>query len=265
MSRWFALVIPVSFLMSGCGPSQADMLATTTKVAEALYGTQTALAPTATPTDTPTPTQTPTHTPTPTYTPTITNTPLPPTPTLTADEVETFKLCYKAAVSVLADWEVHNSISGIGGYTDSKYNQLNAFLRERTYRPTGVQILDKIDDGLPGLDSHYPDTLIVDGTIIQPEIVREIGTLKELGPTVCDPYFDTIIESSVGLRQGPWGVGAPNRISHSKTIIRSAVRKMRTALTNVYGIEEAELEAIEDPLWQYVYDRYGVEKPDWVQ
>jgi hypothetical protein len=177
--------------------------------------------------------------------------------------VETFKLCYKAAVSVLADWEVHNDISGIGGYTDGTYNQLNAFLWERSHRAS-VQFLDKIETGLPGMTaSHYPDTIVVDGIVIQPE-VQEIGTLKKLGDSVCDPYFDTIIASSEGLRQGPWGVGAPNRISHSKTIIRSAVRKMRTALTNVYGIEEAELEAIEDPLWQYVYDRYGVEKPDWV-
>jgi hypothetical protein len=263
MSRWFAPVILISLLLSSCGPSEAEMQATTTQVAAELYGTQTALAPTATPTDTPTVTLTPTDTPTPTHTPTITNTPRPPTPTLAADGVETFKLCYKAAVSVLADWEVHNSISGIGGYTDAKYNQLNAFLRERSYR-ANVKFLDKIESGLPGLtDSSYPDTIVVDGIEIQPDY-RVMGGVVRLGDSVCDPYFETIIASSEGLRQGPWGVGAPNRISHSKTIIRSAVRKMRTALTNVYGIEEAELEAIEDPLWQYVYDRYGVEKPDWV-
>jgi hypothetical protein len=260
MLRWFAFFILVSFLMSGCGPSQAEMLATTTKVAEALYGTQTALAPTATPTDTPTPSQTHTHTPTQTYTPTITNTPRPPTPTLTADDVETFKLCYKAAVSVLADWQVHASIAGAGGYSDAKFNALNAFLRERSYR-ANVKFLDKIPPALPSLTaSHYPDTIVVDGIEIQPEV----GTLNKLGPTVCDPYFDNIIASSEGLRQGPWGVGAPNRISHSKSIIRSAVRKMRAGLLEAYGFEEAELEAIEDPLWQHVYDRYGVEKPDWV-
>lgn len=234
------------------------MLATTTQVAAALYGTQTALAPTATPTDTPTVTSTPTETPTPTFTPTMTNTPRPPTPTLTADGVETFMLCYKAAVSVQADWEVHRIISGTGGYSDAKYNKLNAFLWERSHRAS-VQFLDKIESALPGLtDSHYPDTIVVNGIVIQPEV----GVLNRLGPTVCDPYFDTIIASSVGLRQGPWGVGSPNRISHSRSIINTAVRSMRKALLEVYGVDPAVLEAIEDPIWQFVHDRYGVMLPE---
>jgi len=139
MSRWFAPVILISLLLSACGPSEAEMQATTTQVAAELYGTQTALAPTAIPTDTPTVTPTPTETPTRTQTPTITNTPRPPTATLTAAGVETFILCYKAAVSVQADWAVHSLIIGMSHhYSDALSQELNAFLGERAYRAGGI-------------------------------------------------------------------------------------------------------------------------------
>lgn len=54
----------------GCGPSPADIEATSTHVAAVIFDTQTALAPTITPTFTPSPTST--ITPTPTATPTAT-------------------------------------------------------------------------------------------------------------------------------------------------------------------------------------------------
>jgi hypothetical protein len=68
-------------LISACGPSQAELNATTTRIAANVFATQTAAVPTATstPTETSTPTRTPrpTGTPTPTHTPTRTPTPLP--------------------------------------------------------------------------------------------------------------------------------------------------------------------------------------------
>jgi hypothetical protein len=82
------LTISVFFLLAACGPSQADLDATATKVMADEFARQTAEAPTATPlptdapnpTDTPVPTDTPEPTPTESPMPTITNTP-PPTDT----------------------------------------------------------------------------------------------------------------------------------------------------------------------------------------
>lgn len=65
-------------LLAACGPSQAELDATTTQMAKDIFSTQTAQAPTATETHTPSPTAT--VTPTPTSTSTSTST---PTPTLT--------------------------------------------------------------------------------------------------------------------------------------------------------------------------------------
>lgn len=66
-------------ILSGCGLSQAEVVATATQMAANIFATQTAQAPTATPTFTPSPapTATPTVTPTTTNTPTITPTPTP--------------------------------------------------------------------------------------------------------------------------------------------------------------------------------------------
>lgn len=64
----FGLLLIVLFL-NACGPSQADLEATTTQVAAEIYATQTAGAPTITLTATGTPTITPTPTSTPTATP----------------------------------------------------------------------------------------------------------------------------------------------------------------------------------------------------
>lgn len=64
-------------LLSACGPSPAEQAGTATQIAANIFATQTAQAPTATPTYTPSPTATPTATATPTSTST-------PTPTETA-------------------------------------------------------------------------------------------------------------------------------------------------------------------------------------
>lgn len=76
------LVIGLALSLSACGPSQAELDATATQVAADIFATQTALAPTITPTFTPTPTfipsPTPTITPSPTRTRTITPTTVPP-------------------------------------------------------------------------------------------------------------------------------------------------------------------------------------------
>ncbi|UCF60324.1 MAG: hypothetical protein JSV37_11230 [Anaerolineaceae bacterium] len=75
-----ALIILALLLLSGiiaaCGPSQDELDAQATEIAANIFATQTAEAPTSTPTSSPTSTPTSTHTLTPTYTQT-------PTPTLT--------------------------------------------------------------------------------------------------------------------------------------------------------------------------------------
>lgn len=80
-------------LLSACGPSEAERQATVTQVAAAVFATQTAQAPTVTPTFTPSPTATATSTSTPTGTPTplptATNTPV-PTATSTPTKVPTW-------------------------------------------------------------------------------------------------------------------------------------------------------------------------------
>lgn len=82
MNRLFIqlfIVALVTLATAACGPSQAELDATTTQAAVNLSGTQTVQAPAATATFTPSPTNTvtPTVTPTPTRTPTLTPTPTP--------------------------------------------------------------------------------------------------------------------------------------------------------------------------------------------
>lgn len=68
-----ALVFLLAVSLCACGPSQAELSSTATQVAADLFATQTALAPTTTPTLKPSPTMTPA--------PTFTATPI-PLPTL---------------------------------------------------------------------------------------------------------------------------------------------------------------------------------------
>jgi hypothetical protein len=245
MDRRAVCVLLLLFLVSACSSPQAVLDATTTQVAAELYGTQTALAPTATASNTPTATATFTPTATITLTPTITNTPLPPTATLTAEEVETLKVCFKAAVIIQADWKVHDIVAGGYSYSDQKYQDLNAFLWERRNR---IQVYDR--ESLPLGD----DTIVVGGVELKK------GTYS-FSRDDCAPHWGTLLVANNGLRQGPWGVGAGNRISAAKTQSRTAVNYFRKALTEIYGVDPAELEAIEAPIWDNVAARYGVEDP----
>lgn len=255
MKRWILLSFALLLMLSACAPSEAEMQATVTQVAAELYGTQTALAPTATITLTPTITPTPTTTATATLPPTITNTPHPPTATLTEAGVEKLMLCYKAAVSIQADWEVHLLISGTGKILDGWYNpaniyksrdlvvqELNAFLWERSQRAGGIQILDKNAAPLGN------DTLVVDGVEIES---------KTYGREDCDPYLGTIIASNDNLSFGPYGIGAYSRLSTAHEGIKKVVEQMRTELLKEYSVDSAELEAIENPIWQFMRNRYG--------
>jgi hypothetical protein len=76
------MLLIIALCLAACGPSQAELEATTTHAQAEINATQTAAAPTSTstPTSTMTPTPTSTHTPTPTASPTETST---PTPTVT--------------------------------------------------------------------------------------------------------------------------------------------------------------------------------------
>lgn len=107
---FFVLVwLLAAIILAACGPSQAELDAQATQIAANLAATQTAEAPTFTPTaistntptntptathtplptDTPTPTSTHTPTATPTHTPTPTDTPVPPTKTPTPTNTPT--------------------------------------------------------------------------------------------------------------------------------------------------------------------------------
>lgn len=88
MKNNIVICLLIALLVVGCGPSQAQLDATSTQVAANLIGTITASAPTYTPT--PTATSTPTLTPTATATPTSTPTKTPTlTPTKTAAPTQT--------------------------------------------------------------------------------------------------------------------------------------------------------------------------------
>jgi hypothetical protein len=242
MKPWILVLANLALLLTSCGSSQAALDATTTQVAGELYGTQTAQAPTSTTTDTPTATATFTLTPTASLTPTITSTPLPPTPTLTAEGVEKLVICFKAAVIIQADWKVYDIVVPGYSYSDQKFQDLNAFLGERKNRIKVIESTTPL----------VPDIIQVDGVKLQN---------SRFGRDDCEVHFDSLLVANSTLRRGPWGVGASNAISHAKNKISSAVRYFRKALVEVYGMDPAELEAIEAPIWDYVASRYGVEDP----
>lgn len=263
MKSWIVLGFTMLFMLSACKPSEAEMQATVTQVAAEMFGTQTALAPTATPTSTPTITPTPTDTPTPTPTPTLTSTLRPPTATLTAAGVEKLMLCYKAAVSIQADFEVHLLISGRMSFPwynpdnqwksiDDISQELNAFFWERSHRVGGFKI-KRVDKKVDPLGSN---TITVDGV--------ELSENWLSGGPDCDHYFNEIILADARLQIDPWG-GVMNRsseLSFARKTINKIVREMRTVLLEVYGIAPTELDAIKNPIWQFVHYRYGVELPE---
>jgi hypothetical protein len=84
------ILVMLTLNLAGCGPSEEELAAQATQVAHDIFATQTAQAPTFTPTATATPTSTNTPTSTPTETPTATATPTKtPTPTLTPSPTNT--------------------------------------------------------------------------------------------------------------------------------------------------------------------------------
>lgn len=86
----YVIATIVFLVISACGPSQAEMDAISTRVADEIFASQTAAAPAATLSPIPTSTLIPTNTTTPTITATSTNSPTPTptnTPTLLATSI----------------------------------------------------------------------------------------------------------------------------------------------------------------------------------
>jgi hypothetical protein len=225
--------------LCACSPSEKEIQLTATQVAKEIFGTQTALAPTATFTSTPTPTNTPLPTSTPTDTPEPTNTPPPPTPTLDADGVEKMILCYKAAVTIWADWDTYYHVKGKRwSYSEALFNDLTAFRNERRNRVSAIITKTGFGNG----------SLNVDGMI--------------LNDSVCAGEKSAILSVNFAIESlNPWGVGGSSRLTAYFGQAESAAKKLREALENTYGVDSAELDAIADPIWQHVHNRYGVELP----
>ena len=226
-------------LLCACSPSEEELHLTATQVAKEIFGTQTALAPTATNTLTPTATNTPLPTSTYTETPTPTNTPPPPTATLDAEGVERMLLCYKAAVTIWADWDTFYHVKGKRwSYSDALFNDLTAFRNERRNRVSAIITKSGVGSG----------TLKVNGLI--------------LNDSDCAGEKSTILAVNFAIESlNPWGVGGSSRLTAYFGQAESAAKKLRKALANIYGVDSAELDAIADPIWQHVHNRYGVELP----
>jgi hypothetical protein len=234
------LAMGAVMFLAACGPSQQDMAATATQVAAEVYASETAAAPTATASVTPSSTVIPSSTPSATPTSEPTRTPGPPTPTLTEQGVTALLYCYQAAVSVRADWAVHRIILPRSrGYSDAKFQKLNAFLYERSHRSGKVRIL--------------PDSSAI---VVSGVDIKDID-----GGGACNPYLSDILSSSESLRWGTWGVGAVRRLELAESLAKDAARDLRASLLEHYGVSYSTLDAIEDPIWYYVYKRYGVEFP----
>ena len=115
--------LAIIVIINACGPSQAELDATATQAAVAMFATQTAEAPTATltPTNTLTPTSKPTDTPTSTPTAMPTNTPNPTnTPTTTPDLTETAAVAATQQAEEFLS-EIEPVLQAIGYSTDDGY------------------------------------------------------------------------------------------------------------------------------------------------
>lgn len=113
-----ALMVCASSL--ACSFSRGDAVATVTQIAAEIFGTQTATAPTSTPTFTPSPTATvtptPTTTPTPTQTPTATS-----SPTATKNPNIIFFDDFSGTTEDFPGWDDENVTAG---YTDGSYEMV---------------------------------------------------------------------------------------------------------------------------------------------
>lgn len=226
---WPALLLTAS--LCACSPSEKSIQLTATQVASEIFGTQTAivLAPTATITFTPPLTSTSTPTVNLTPTPTITKI---PTATLDVEGVQRMILCYKAAVIVHADMEVYSSIANSAsaaqrGFNEEQWRDLNLLRYERHSRPRSNTV-EGIDLGDQDCAGNHRFILSANDEIdtIQPYIMGSRSTMQSL---------------SMGISR-----------------VDSDLRK---ALETVYNVDPAELDAIADPIWQNVHNRYGAEIP----
>lgn len=140
------LFLFVSFILSACGTSQAELEATASVEAANVFTTQTALVPTDTPTFTPTPTDTPTPTLTYTPTPTPTRTPTPTaTPNLTAT-------AYEATIEAVLVTQ-HVEQTATAAVAEKRAKIITGGLLTLDDLPTGFTFLDEKNlpstEGLP--------------------------------------------------------------------------------------------------------------------
>jgi len=249
------MIVSIAFLPS-CSSSQQEMDATRTQVAADLFGTQTSLAPTATITLTPTITMTavPSATPIPTRAPT--NTPLPtvPTPTKNAEGVERMQKCYKAAVTVYADLKaLYMDDAWLSEYRKVDEKALSALQAERKGRYNALV--------------QYVETCFLPGTEF--EVCSDKAVLSVDGITLngddCLGY-DARINSCNNFLQVMRITGGVGMTPHQSANMQcgdlgEGVQIIKEALLNTYGVDPAELDAMVDPIWQNVHNRYGVAIP----
>lgn len=110
--RLFVLIsFLILILLTACGPSQEELNTTATQEMANDFATQTALAPTATPTYTPSPAPTHTPVPTSTFTPTPTDTPTPsPSPSPTPATIGAANAAQVALLDTLTGLEGVNNV-----------------------------------------------------------------------------------------------------------------------------------------------------------
>jgi hypothetical protein len=247
MKKSIVLVFLIPSVLIACAPSEQDIAVTRTQVAQIIYGTQTALAPSATITVTPSATNTPPPSATPTETPSPTNTPPPPTATLDAEGVERMILCYRAAETVYADVEAFFKIldaNGGGSYSDKLLADLTSFRRERKSR----------------VDSIFKEVTTI---LNRKETVIMIGDLR-LSDADCGGEYNywaiTTASSTIDWRN-PWGVGGISLLRSLRSESRRAARELRSALEGLYKVDPARLDAISTPIWEHVHDLYDVVVP----
>jgi hypothetical protein len=257
MKKILLLIIVVLFL-GACAPSEDGLYATKTLVAGQIYGTQTALAPTATITVTPTATFTPTDTPTPTETPTETFTPAPPTPTQDADGVERMLLCYKAAVIVESDMQAYLKMTGNAG--KSLQDMVNGYYDLAQMRP---RVTNFRYERSARVKSITEQVVGVTGG------VKTILSVNQIHLSAQDCLHEnvrwTILMANSEIDGGRLsGVGAFDMTKSLGRSIRSVSRELRTALLDVYGVDPTRLDEIAKPIWQNVVVRYGIDFPTYL-
>lgn len=248
----FPLLTLVIFLIVSCSQNQEQIDATRTYIAGDIFGTQTALAPTATITLTPTNTNTSTPGPTATITPKPTGTPSPPTPTLDSEGVERMKLCYEAAIIVYADFKAL--------YMDEawsrEYSQIdeNALSTLQTERKSRYQSLIQNGETCIGDSCWNEDMLGVGGIIMSSKDCLTFQKVIHLG--------NIYIQQVTGKTRGGMGITRYQNSEINRKAIDKAVETLEEALLTIYDLDPLELDMITDPIWQNVHARYGVIIPE---